>query len=211
MSAASPGNRPRAGRQMAVTGSVTGNNMSQIPKNIQVMDPELQDPPSAGPQAGAIIAEAIATESDTLRAKLAEQKDLNRRLVADFANFRRRTRQDAERQALAHKESFIHELLPALDNLERALASGASPDSRQFLQGVELTVQQLRQLLRRHGIETQESAGRPFDPHLHEAVSQRHDPAQPEHAILDVLQRGYRRGEKVFRPAKVVVNGLAAS
>lgn len=175
------------------------------------MDPELQDPPSDGPQAGAIIAEAAATESDTLRAKLAEQKDLNRRLVADFANFRRRTRQDAERQALAHKESFIHELLPALDNLERALASGPSPDSRQLLQGVELTVQQLRQLLRQHGIETQESAGQSFDPHLHEAVSQRHDPARPEHAILDVLQRGYRRGEKVFRPAKVVVNGLAAS
>jgi molecular chaperone GrpE len=196
---------------MAVTSSVTGNNMSQVPKSIQVMDPELQDPPSAGPQAGAIIAEAAATESDILRAKLAEQKDLNRRLVADFANFRRRTREEAERQGRALKEAFIHDLLPALDNLERALACGASHDSRQFLEGVELTVQQLRQLLRQHGIDAQEPAGQRFDPHLHEAVSQRHDPAQPEHVILDVLQRGYRRGEKVFRPAKVVVNGLAAS
>jgi molecular chaperone GrpE len=175
------------------------------------MDREIENPPSAGPQAGAIIAEAAVTATDTLRAKLAEQKDLNLRLVADFANFRRRTRQAAERQALAHKESFIHELLPALDNLERALASGASPDSRQFLQGVELTVQQLRQLLRQHGIETQESAGQPFDRHLHEAVSQRHDPAYPDHAILEVLQRGYQRGEKVFRPAKVVVNEPPAS
>jgi molecular chaperone GrpE len=175
------------------------------------MDREIENPPAAEPQAGAMIGETTAKELDTLRGQLADQKDLNLRLVADFANFRRRTRQDAERQALAHKESFIHELLPALDNLERALASGASPDSRQFLQGVELTMQQLRQLLRQHGIETQESAGQPFDPHQHEAVSQRHDPAQPEHAILEVLQRGYRRGEKVFRPAKVVVNGLAAS
>ena len=54
--------------------------------------------------------------------------------------------------------------------------------------------------------EFQESAGQPFDPHQHEAVSQRHDPAQPDRAVIEVLQRGYRRGEKVFRPAKVVIN-----
>ena len=92
--------------------------------------------------------------------------------------------------------------------LGTALASGAPPDSAQFHQGIELTLQQLRQLLRQHGIETQESVGQPFDPHQHEAVSLRHNRAQPDHAILEVLQRGYRRGEKVFRPAKVIVNDL---
>jgi len=175
------------------------------------MDLEFQNPSSAAPQAGAAIVEDAAAESELLRAKLAEEKDLNLRLVADFANFRRRTHEETERQARAQKESFIHELLPALDNLERALACGESHDSRQFLQGVELTMQQLRQLLRQHGIETQESAGQPFDPHLHEAVSQRHDPAYPDHAVLEVLQRGYRRGEKLFRPAKVVVNEPATN
>ncbi len=74
-----------------------------------------------------------------------------------------------------------------------------------------MTLQQLRQLLRQHGIETEESVGQPFDPHRHEAISQRHDPAQPDHAILEVFQRGYRRGEKIFRPAKVVVNDLTHS
>jgi molecular chaperone GrpE len=179
-----------------------------VPKGLLTMNSELQSPPAAGSEGGATVAEAPATEADSLRHELAEQKDLNLRLAAEFANFKRRTRQDAEIRALTQKESFIQELLPALDNLERALASGTSPGSPQFRQGVEMTLQQLQQLLRQHGIEIQESVGQPFDPHRHEAVSQGHDPAQPDRAIIEVLQRGYRRGEKVFRPAKVVVNEL---
>jgi molecular chaperone GrpE len=172
------------------------------------MNPEFRNPPSAEPAADAIIAEPAATEPESLRKELAEQRDLNLRLAADFENYTRRTRQEAADRALAQKDSFIRELLPALDNLERALTSGASASSRPFHQGVEMTMQQLRQLLRQHGIEPQESVGQPFDPRQHEAVSQRHDPAHPDHAILEVFQRGYRRGEKVFRPAKVVVNDL---
>ena len=177
---------------------------------MQSMSAEHEAPPSVRPDVDAPAIEATYSESDALRRELAEQKDFNLRLTADFANFRRRTRQDAEGRAFAQKESFIRELLPALDNLERALASGTSPGSQQFRQGVEMTLQQLQQLLCQHGIETQESAGQPFDPHLHEAVSHGHDPAQPDHAIIEVLQRGYRRGKKVFRPAKVVDNELVA-
>ena len=172
------------------------------------MKQEIQDPPSVGPQAIDSATKITATNSDPLRQELTEQKDLNLRLAADFENFKRRSRQEVETRAAAQKESFIHELLPSLDNLERALASGATPGSPQFHQGVELTLQQLRLLLRQHGIETEEIIGQPFDPHRHEAVSQRHDPAQANHAILEVFQRGYRSGEKVFRPAKVVVNDL---
>jgi len=172
------------------------------------MKQEIQDPPSVGKQASDSAAKTTATDSDSLRQELAEQKDLNLRLAADFENFKRRSRQEVESRAASQKESFIRELLPSLDNLERALASGVSPGSPQFHQGVEMTLQQLRLLLRQHGIETEESVGQPFDPHRHEAVSQRHDPAQANHAVLEVFQRGYRRGEKVFRPAKVVVNDL---
>ena len=172
------------------------------------MKQDIQDPPSVGPEASASAAKITAAESDPLRQELAEQKDLNLRLAADFENFKRRSRQEVEARAAAQKESFIRELLPSLDNLERALASGASPGSQQFQQGVEMTLQQLRLLLRQHGIETEEIIGQPFDPHRHEAVSQRHDAAQANHAVLEVFQRGYQRGDKVFRPAKVVVNDL---
>jgi len=102
-------------------------------------------------------------------------------------------------------------LLPVVDNLERALASGAQRDSAQFHQGVEMTLKQLQQLLRQHGVESDDIAGKPFDPHQHEALSQGHDLAQPDHTVLTVLQRGYRRGDKVVRPAKVVVNDLTVS
>ena len=166
--------------------------------------------PSATPEAKE-IAEPTTTESEALIKDLAEQKDLHLRLAADFENFKRRSRQEAETRAVAQKEAFIAELLPVIDNLERALASGASCDSAQFHQGVEMTLRQLRQLLGRHGVESDEIVGKPFDPHRHEALSQGHDPAQPDHAILKVLQRGYRRGEKAIRPAKVQVNDLTAS
>jgi molecular chaperone GrpE len=175
------------------------------------MNPKVQNPPSARSEASAFTTEAVATDSDSLRDKLAEQTDLKLRLAADFENFKRRSRQESETRAAAQKESFIHELLPAIDNLERALASSAPTGSLQLHKGVEMTLQQLRLLLRQHGIEPEESVGRPFDPHRHEAVSQRYDPAHPNHTILEVLQRGYRRGEKVFRPAKVVVNDLTHS
>ena len=171
------------------------------------MKHENKDPHPSEPEARPVV--AIAAESDLLRKNLAEQQDLNLRLAADFENFKRRSREEGETRAAAQKEAFIREMLPALDNLERALASGASPDPQHLHQGVEMTLQQLRVLLRQHGIEAEESFGQPFDPRRHEAVAQRHDPDQADHAILEVFQRGYVRGEKVFRPAKVVVNDRA--
>ncbi len=175
------------------------------------MHREFQNPYPDRTEADIAPADVSGTESELLRAELAEQKDQNLRLAADFENFKRRSRQESEVRASAQKESFIQELLPVLDNLERAMGSGASPDSRQFHQGVKLTLQQMRGLLHQHGIEIQECVGQPFDPHQHEAVALHHDPAQPDHAILEVYQSGYRRGESVFRPAKVVVNDLTHS
>ena len=140
--------------------------------------------------------------------ELAAQKDDYLRLAADFDNFKKRTRRDAEQQAAAQKEAFIADLLPALDNLVRALAAEQPTDSASLHQGVTMTLQQLGQLLHDHGIEAVEDLGRPFDPHRHEAVSVRHDSNQPDQLVLEVIQRGYCRGDKVFRPAKVIVNDL---
>ncbi len=174
------------------------------------MKPESKIQPSPKPEANDPAGTAAA-ESEALLKDLAAQKDLHLRLAADFENFKRRSRQEAEGRAAAQKEGFIAELLPVIDNLERALASGAARDTAQFHQGVEMTVKQLQQLLRQHGIESDEIVGQPFDPHRHEALASGHDPARPDHAVLTVVQRGYRRGEKIVRPAKVTVNDLTAS
>jgi molecular chaperone GrpE len=151
---------------------------------------------------------AAALDQRTLQAELSREKDRYLRLAADFDNFRRRTAREAERSAAAQKEAFIRDLLPVIDNLERALGSDVSTSPEQLRRGVQMTLQQLTQLLRSHGVEPEESIGRPFDPSYHEAVSVRHDPSEPDHVILETFQRGYRRGNEVFRPAKVVVNVL---
>lgn len=87
---------------------------------------------------------------------------------ADFDNFRKRTTQETERRAAAQKEAFIRELLPVIDNLERALGSDVSTSPEQLREGVQMTLQQLKQLLRRHGIEPEESLDQLFDPRYHE-------------------------------------------
>jgi molecular chaperone GrpE len=107
---------------------------------------------------------------------------------------------------LSKKKAFIQELLPIIDNLERALASEPSASREQILQGVEMTLQQLNRLLRAHGIEPEESVGQPFDPRYHEAIASHYDPSQPDHVVLETFQRGYRYGNESLRPAKVVVN-----
>ena len=175
------------------------------------MDPKHRSPATDSQNAPASVADAGSADPAILQKELAAPKDDYLRLAADFDNFRKRTRRDTERQAAAEKESFIRDLLPVLDNLERGLAFEESISSEQLHQGVEMTLQQLGQLLQRHGIEAVEDAGRPFDPHRHEAVSLRHDRSQPDHAVLEVIERGYRRGDTVFRPAKVIVNDLGNS
>jgi molecular chaperone GrpE len=163
---------------------------------------DAQNPPAS-------VADAASADPSILQKELAAQKDNYLRLTADFDNFIKRTQRDSGQQAAVEKEAFIRDLLPILDNLERALASDQSISSEPLHQGVTITLQQVGQLLHCHGIEAVEDMGRPFDPHRHEAVSLRHDPYRPDQIILEVTQRGYCRNDRVFRPAKVIVNDLS--
>jgi molecular chaperone GrpE len=144
-----------------------------------------------------------------LKAELAAEKERFLRLAADFDNYRKRVAQESERRAEAQKKAFILELLPIIDNLERALGSGQSASREQLLQGVEMTLQQLYRLLHAHGVEPEDSVGQPFDPRYHEAIASRYDPTKPDHVILEIFQRGYRYRGESFRPAKVVLNDLS--
>ena len=172
---------------------------------------ELHHPCPATGMHNAPVSAAVSVPTDLTitQNKLDAQKDDYLRLAADFDNFKKRTQRDSERQAAAEKEAFIGDLLPVLDNLERALASEQSTASAPLHQGVTMTLQQLNQLLHRHGIEAIADVAQPFNPHRHEALSLRHDPHQPDQTILEVTQRGYRHGDRVLRPAKVIVNELS--
>lgn len=150
-------------------------------------------------------------EIDDLKSEIETQKDQYLRLAADFENFKKHTIRDYKQKAASEKESFIRELLPVLDNLGRALTSRKTITSVQLQQGVAMTLQQLYKLLHTHGIEADEDLGELFDPHHHHAISVGYDPHQQDQIILEVIQRGYSRDGKLFRPASVVVNDLQSS
>jgi molecular chaperone GrpE len=133
-----------------------------------------------------------------------EYLDDLKRVAADFDNYRKRTVRDKEALAARAHERLVKQLLPVLDNLERALVSAAEHEEEKVLEGVELVARELRDALAREGLEEIDTEGR-FDPHIHEALL-----SQPseldEGTVLEVLQKGYRLGDRVLRPARVVVS-----
>jgi len=154
---------------------------------------------------------AVMACVESLKEELAAASDKFLRLAADFENYKKRIAQETDRRAAAQKEALMRDLLPVIDNLERALTSDHAASPEELRQGVQITLQQLQQLLRRHGVEAENSLGQRFDPHRHEAVRVRRDPSQPDEAVLEVYQPGYYRGADVLRPASVVVNDLNRS
>jgi molecular chaperone GrpE len=125
------------------------------------------------------------------------------RLAADFENYKKRAaRERSEYIALAN-ERLIAELLPILDDLERALAAAEEHQEAQLEDGVRLVYRSLAALLERHGVSTIETDGR-FDPHVHEALLSQPSEAE-EGSVIDVVQKGYKLGDRVVRPARVVV------
>ncbi|HET7566942.1 MAG TPA: nucleotide exchange factor GrpE [Gaiellaceae bacterium] len=136
--------------------------------------------------------------------EVAALEDRLLRLAADFDNFKKRAaRERAEYTQLAN-ERLIGELLPILDDLERALAAAEQHEEAQLEEGVRLVHRSLAGLLERHGVTAIDTEGR-FDPHVHEALLSQPSADAEEGAVLDVIQKGYKLGDRVVRPARVVV------
>ena len=141
--------------------------------------------------------------------ELAELKDKHLRLAAEYDNFRRRSlkeRQDLHNYA---NENLVKELLPIVDNLERAVTHARQeeqrPDSDNLLQGVELTYRSLLQILTKHGVVEIEAQGKPFDPQVHEAVRRVPSGDKTPGTVVEVYQKGYKLKDRMLRPAMVAV------
>jgi molecular chaperone GrpE len=153
-----------------------------------------------------------ANEEEALREKeeAAEQPgtenylELAQRIQADFENYRKRAAREAAQAGERAKSGLIRELLPIVDNLERALAS-AEEGEQHLAQGVRLVHAELIAVLERNGVEQFDPAGEKFDPSEHEALSVRED--GDAGLVLDVVEKGYRSNGTVLRPARVVVSG----
>ena len=133
-----------------------------------------------------------------------EYLDALQRLKAEFDNYRKRAARDQQQLAARAHERLVKELLPVLDDLERALAAAEEHEEAQLEEGVRLVHRSLVDALLKEGLAEIETDGQ-FDPHVHEALLSQPDDDKESGAILDVLQKGYRIGDKVLRPARVIV------
>ncbi len=166
-------------------------------------------PPSSAPPTG----EAVEQDIDSLLAEAEEKRDeyldLAKRTKADFENFRRRMAAETEAAGARGKAGVLREVIPVLDDLERALQAagldpeGDSPDG--LAHGVLLVFRSLREALARNGVEAVDPRGEAFDPQVHEALSTLPGSDADPGTVVEVVQKGYRLGDQLVRPARVVV------
>jgi molecular chaperone GrpE len=150
-------------------------------------------------------APAPATDLDALARERDEFKDLLLRKSAEFDNYRKRIERERREQAELANADLLRDLLPTLDDLERALRTDATDNLEAYRRGVELIGKRFADVLARRGVTPIDPLGAEFDPHEHEAVTHGPAPGAREGEVVEVLSRGYRLKDRLLRPAMVKV------
>ena len=154
--------------------------------------------------------DALRTQLQTAEQKRDEYLELAQRARADFENYQKRMQRDLAQERRYAQAPLAADLLPALDNLERAPAAAEQAGEKgPLVQGVAMVRTQLLDILRRHGVTRIEAQGQPFDPNLHQAVMQQPSKEHPPMTVVQVLEQGYMIHERVLRPARVAVSAAA--
>ena len=148
--------------------------------------------------------EALKGQVDGLNKDLQEKKDRLLRLQADFDNFRRRSAKEREEISAVVTQNFCKDMLPLLDNFERAMAA-ETKDVEAFQKGVEMIFTQFQEILKKNGLEHIEGVGQKFDPNFHQAVMRVEDPEKEDDTVAQELQKGYMVKGRVIRPSMVQV------
>jgi molecular chaperone GrpE len=163
--------------------------------------PDEQDQPDATAARQPIDAasvEALKAERDTLQDRVL-------RIAAEFDNYRKRIDRERREQAESAAAGLLGDILPVVDNLERALQAPAGPEAASYRAGVELIHRQLIDLLRKRGVTPIEARGADFDPRFHQAVSHEESADHRDGEVMEEMQRGYMLGDRLLRPAMVKV------
>ena len=151
--------------------------------------------------------ELLQEKVDKLEEELKQSEDKYLRLYAEFENFKRRKNKEIETNNVYKSQKVITEILPSLDNLERALqVESDNEEIKSLLKGVEMVYEGLLNVLKSEGVELIETENAQFDPNYHHAVMQDEDGEKESGAILDTFQKGYKLKDRVIRPAMVKVN-----
>ncbi len=147
---------------------------------------------------------------ESLQAELADAREASLRAAAEAQNARRRSEQDVEKARKFALERISNDLLPVVDNLERALeAASEATDASAITEGVELTLRSFSEVLTKNGIEAVNPVGEPFDPQVHQAMTMVPNPDMEPNTVMDVMQKGYTLNGRLLRPAMVVVSKAA--
>ncbi len=194
-------------------GVETEEALTEAPENAEEQE---QSAVEAAAEAAADADEAVADIAeaeltvDHLKDELEAAKDAALRAAAEAQNARRRAEQDVEKARKFALERFSSDLLAVVDNLERASQSAAeAEDAAAIVEGVDLTLRGLLDVLKKNGIEAVDPVGEPFDPQLHQAMTMVPNPDMEPNTVMDVMQKGYTLNGRLLRPAMVVVSKAA--
>lgn len=165
---------------------------------------EQEEPPEVTAEEENVQAEEIKDPRDQ---EIAEYQQRIQRLYADFDNYKKRTVKERTELIKSANEDLILQLLPVLDNLERACSSAQKAQQTEaLLTGIEMVIRQMKEVLEKSGVEAVEETGIAFDPYCHQAIMQVDcDGVVEENTVVEILQKGYRLNNKTIRPAMVKV------
>jgi molecular chaperone GrpE len=179
-------------------------------------EPDISKAKSEGAEGEAASAvledlEALRERTSAVEKERDEFRGLLQRTRADFENYQKRMKREISQERRYCHGGLALDLLPILDNFERALeAARQAGETGPLVQGVVMTQAQVLDVLKRHGITRIEAQDKPFDPTLHQAVMQQPSADQPPHTVLQVLEQGYMIADRVLRPARVIVSAAPA-
>ena len=192
------------------------NEATEQPEQEPVTDSAEETQQSAGEQPDASVLEEVAAElakdesgvdAAALQLEVAELQERLLRSQAEMENFRRRTQKEAQDAARYQSVPLIRDLLPFMDNLQRAIdAAEQTGDTQNLIEGIKMVSAQLEQVVSGHNAKKIDPAGQPFDPNEHEALSQVPSPDHEPMTVIQVVEAGYRIHERIVRPAKVIVS-----
>lgn len=177
--------------------------MSKKEKQPEEVIPEEQTAQAAAPEAAEDAPNPLLEELEALKQNLTDQEDKFLRLAAEYDNYRRRSQKEKESVWNDAKSETVLAFLPVYDNLERALKQETADEA--FKKGVEMTMNQLREVLKKLGVEEIPALGETFDPNVHNAVMHVEDESAGENTVVEVFQTGFKSGDKVVRFAMVKV------
>jgi molecular chaperone GrpE len=176
--------------------------VQELTKQVEAKDQEIAQ--LKGPSPGDA---GEGGDGDAKDKEIAELKDKYLRTLADNENARRRIRQQSEDSVKVQKENLLRDLLPIVDNLERAIeAAKGGSEGKSIVEGVQMVLSSLMDFLKANGVRPLTSVGEQFDPNRHEAVDHIPHSAHPANTVVDEFHRGYVMNDKVLRPARVSVS-----